>query len=174
MKLLFYLLILFQLLTGISCRKTDNLLLSDSEILMKGLNAAYTAASGRRLQHSGVNGCSSRETAYDPVFTASGSLEINWDKNKNEYSGNLSTGYDGKTENLSIHGSAYKGSSGECLWIITDSGNDIQSMKYYSVVASTIEALNLDSGSETFRFRVAEVSTDNSGWRERSFRFSRQ
>jgi|GEM_PF-1363752 len=159
---------------AVSCDKTENLLLSDSEILMKDLSGTYRLDSVKVTNYYSVNGGNEWVKDFDSTYVASGQIVINTVKNKNNYTGIFNISFNGLSESHSINGSCYKGSDEDNLWVITDNGEDIQSIDLYSITSANVEARIMERSGSRLVLRFAEVSWNYAGWRERYFIFTRQ
>jgi hypothetical protein len=155
-----------------SCDKAENLLLSDSEILMKDLKGTYNLVSVRHEDFSSVNGGWSYDLQLDTTYSASGSLDI-VSVDKATFNGTLSIRYGIIDETHAINGSASAVDDYEKLWVITDSQEDIQAFFMYSPVTSYNEGWLDERDGNHILLRVSETSWDESGQKNRYFRFEK-
>lgn len=155
-----------------SCDKTENLFLSDSEILMKEIKGTYNLVSVRHQDSVSTNGGFSYRLDFDSTYTATGLLDMS-SIDKAEFTGTLTIRYAGIDETHAINGNASAGFPSDKLWIITDDGSNIQAMFLYSPSTSYNECW-LDERSENhLLLRISETSWESSGKKNRYFRFEK-
>ena len=157
----------------VSCDKTENLLLSDSEILMKELKGVYTLESVRHEEYASVDGGNTWGLSLDTTYSATGSLDLS-SISKADFEGSLSISYRGSSETHLIHGNASATGGNEKLWIYTTSEEDIQSMFLYSSATSIVEGWLDERDDSHLLLRISEISFDYSGRKSRYFRFVKQ
>ncbi len=156
-----------------SCEKTENLLLSDSEILMKELKGVYTLETVRHENFSSNNGGFSYEISFDTTYTATGSINLG-SISKAEFDGSLTISYLNINETHLIKGNASVAGDYEKLWIYTKNEDDIQSMFLYSPVSSIVEGWLDERDDNHILLRITETSYDYSGIKNRYFKFVKQ
>ncbi len=155
-----------------SCKKVENLFLSDSEILMKDIKGNYTLSSIRHEDFYSVDGGVNFILDQDTTYVAQGYLNLE-SIDKADYTGSLKITYVLNDEIHKIHGSASRSGDDDKLWLITDNEDDIQSMFLYSPVSSYIEALLTNRTENGFTLKIAEISHNYAGWKNRYFTFSK-
>jgi hypothetical protein len=155
-----------------SCDKAGNLLLSDSEKLMKDLKGSYNLVSVRYEEFSSNDGGSTYNLALDTTYSASGLLDIS-SIDKADYTGTLTIQYAGYNETHSINGSASATGSFDNLWIITDNGEDIACLILFNPPASYLEGWVEEHDSEHVIIRVSDAAWDYSAHKNRYFRFEK-
>jgi len=160
------------LFTYNSCDQAENLLLSDSEILMKELKGSYNLVSVRYEELYSVNGGVDYILNLDTTFAASGVLDIAT-IDKATYTGTLTIRYGGFDEAHSINGSASGWDDYDNLWIITDYGESIQSMILFNPPASYLEGWLDERSDDHLLLRISETSVDYSAHKNRFFRFEK-
>jgi hypothetical protein len=153
-----------------SCDKAENLLLSDSEILMKELKGSYTLVSVQHQDSASNNGGWSYGLSFDSTYSATGTLDMS-SIDKAEFTGLLTIKYAGIDETHAINGNASAGFPSDKLWIITDDGSDIQAMYLYSPSSSYVEGWVDERSDSHILLRISETSVDYSGKKNRYFRF---
>lgn len=153
-----------------SCEKTENLLLSDSEILMKELKGVYTLETVRHENFSSNNGGFSYEISLDTTYTATGSLNLG-SISKAEFDGTVTISYLNINETHLIKGNASVAGDQEKLWIYTKNEEDIQSMYLFSPASSIIEGFLDERDDNHLLLRITETSFDYSGRKNRYFKF---
>ena len=156
-----------------SCDKAENLLLSDSEKLMKELKGTYNLVSVRYEELASNDGGNNFYNVLDTTFVATGILDI-ITIDKAEYTGTLTIQYNNFNEIHAINGSASGFDDYDNLWIITDNGEDIQSMMLFNPPASYLEGWLDERDDDHILLRVSETSVDYSAHKNRFFRFERE
>jgi hypothetical protein len=154
-----------------SCEKVDELLLSDSEILMKDLKGKYTLVSVRHEDYYSVNGGVDWILQYDTTYSASGSFDLaNIDLA--EYTGTLTIQYEGFNESHAVNGSAFSDDY-ERLWVITNQQEDISCLILFNPPANYLQGAIEERSGDHFILMFGEESWDSSSRKYRYFRFEK-
>jgi len=156
-----------------SCDKAENLLLSDSEKLMKDLKGTYNLVSVRYEELASNDGGGNYYSVFDSTYNATGLLDIS-SIDKADYTGTLSIQYAGFNETHAINGSASGFDDYDNLWIITDNGEDIQCMILFNPPASYMEGWLDEQDDDHILLRISETSVDYSAHKNRYFRFEKR
>ena len=160
----------FVLLT--SCDKASNLLLTDSEKLMKDLKGSYNLVSVRYEEFNSNDGGNTYNLALDTTYTATGSLNIS-SIDKSDYTGTVTIQYANYNETHAINGSASATGNFDNLWIITDGGEDITCMIMFNPPASYLEGWIEEHDNDHVIIRVSGGAWDYSAHKNRYFRFEK-
>lgn len=168
-----FVLLIFSIFLIVSCDKTENLLLSDSEILMKELKGLYTLESVRHEEYVSNDGGNNWGLSLDTTYSASGTLDLS-SISKADFDGSLSVTYQGISETHLINGNASATGGNEKLWIYTDNEEDIQSMFLYSSATSVVEGWLDERDDSHLLLRISEISWNYAGRKNRFFRFVKQ
>jgi hypothetical protein len=154
-----------------SCDKASNLLLTDSEKLMKDLKGTWNLVSVRDQVLYSNDGGNNYYAGPDSTYTATGQLDIS-KIDKGDYTGTLVINYSTFNETHSINGSAYKDSY-ETLWLITDNQEDILSMVLINPPASNLEGWLDERDDSHILLRISAGAWDYSMHVNRFFRFEK-
>lgn len=155
-----------------SCDTAENLLLSDSEKLMKDLKGTYNLVSVRHEELASNDGGNNYYSVFDSTYNATGSLDIS-SIDKADYTGTITISYAGFNETHAINGSASGFDDYDNLWIITDNGEDIQCMILFNPPASYMEGWLDEHDDDHILLRISETSVDYSAHKNRFFRFEK-
>lgn len=156
----------------VSCDKAEGLFLSDSEKLMKDLKGTYNLVSVRYEELASNDGGNNYYTVFDSTYQATGALDINT-IDKADYTGTLNISFAGYNETHAINGSASAWDDYDNLWIITDNGEDIQTMLLFNPPASYLEGWLDERDDHHILLRISETSVDYSAHKNRFFRFEK-
>jgi hypothetical protein len=154
-----------------SCDKAGDLLLTDSEKLMKDLKGSYNLVSVRHEDLASNDGGNTYNTSLDTTYSATGSLELS-SVDKADYTGMITIQYQGYNETHSINGSASAGDYDK-LWIITDNGEDISCMILFNPPASYLQGWLDENDDNHILLRISETAVDYSAHKNRFFRFEK-
>lgn len=156
-----------------SCDQAENLLLSDSEKLMKDIKGNYNLVSVRHEEYYSVDGGNNFILDLDTTYAASGSLDLS-NIDKADYTGKIVINYLGYNETHSINGSASAADNDyDKLWIITDNGEDIQCLVLFNPPASYLMGWLDERDDDHLLLRISETSVDYSSQKNRYFRFEK-
>jgi hypothetical protein len=153
-----------------SCNKVDELFLSDSEKLMKDLKGTYNLVSVRYEDLASNDGGNSYYNVLDTTFAATGVLDIQ-SIDKAEYTGILTIQFGSFNETHAINGSASGFDDYDNLWIITNGGENIESMILFNPPASYLEGWLDERDDDHILLRISETGVDYSAHKNRYFRF---
>ncbi len=170
------LIVLFMIISPLflltSCDKAGNLLLTDSEKLMKDLKGSYNLVSVRYEDFTSNDGGNTFNLALDTTYSATGSLDFS-SIDKADYTGTLTIQYESFNETHSINGSASATGNFDNIWIITDGGEDISSMLLFNPPASYLQGWLEENDDDHIVVRISETGVDYSAHRNRYFRFEK-
>lgn len=156
-----------------SCDKAENLLLSDSEKLMKDIKGTYNLVSVRHEEFYSVDGGNNFILEIDTTYMAAGSLDIS-NIDKADYTGTITINYLEYNETHLINGSASAADSDyDKLWIITDNSEDIQCMVLFNPPASYMQGWLDERDDNHLLLRISETSVDYSAHKNHYFRFEK-
>lgn len=170
------LIVLFMIISPLvlltSCDKAGNLLLTDSEKLMKDLKGSYNLVSVRYEDFTSNDGGNTYNLALDTTYTATGAFNFN-SIDKADYTGTLTIQYASYNETHAVNGSASATGDFDNLWIITDGGENINCMILFNPPASYLEGWLEEHDDNHFILRISEGAWDYSVHKNRYFRFEK-
>lgn len=155
-----------------SCDKAESLFLSDSEKLMKDLKGSYSLVSVRYEELASNDGGNTYYNVLDTTFSATGLLDIK-SIDKSDYTGTITIQYANFNETHAINGSASGLGDYDNLWIITDGGENIESMILFNPPASYLEGWLDEQDDNHILLRISETGVDYSAHKNRFFRFEK-
>jgi hypothetical protein len=155
-----------------ACNKVESLFLSDSEQLMKDLKGTYNLVSVRYEDLASNDGGNNYYNVLDTTYIATGILDIK-SIDKADYTGTLTIQYANFNETHAINGSASGFDDFDNLWIITDSGENIESMILFNPPASYLEGWLDERDDDHILLRISETGVDYSAHKNRFFRFEK-
>lgn len=154
-----------------SCDKVDELLLSDSEKLMKDLKGKYTLVSVRHEEYYSVNGGVDWILQTDTTFSATGFFDLS-NIDMANYTGTLTIQYAGFNESHAVNGSAFSDDY-ERLWVITDQQESINCLILFNPPANYLQGAIEERSNDHFILMFGEESWDSSGRKYRYFKFEK-
>jgi hypothetical protein len=155
----------------VSCDKAENLLLTDSEKLMKDLKGTYNLVSVRYENLASSDGGNTYLTTLDTTYSATGSLEIKT-VDKADYTGTITINFLGYNETHAINGSAAAGNF-DHLWVITDNGENVECLVLFNPPASYLQGWLDENDDSHILLRFSETGADYSEHKNRFFRFEK-
>jgi len=164
--------VIFILISFTSCYKVSNLLLSDSEKLMKDIKGTYNLVSVRHEEYYSVNGGVDWILNVDTTYTATGGLGLT-NIDEADYTGSITIQYLGYNEIHSINGSALSDDDYENLWVITDRQENINPLVLFNPPANYLQGSIDDRSQDHIILMFGEESWDSSGRKYRYFRFEK-